>query len=150
MNSSSDPFSLAGKRILVTAGGTREPIDPVRYVGNRSSGKQGVAIAASAAARGAAVTLIGANLEVSAPASVITVPVGSALELSAATLAAAAGADIVIMAAAVADFRPIQVETDKIKKSPGCGPARGAGTFGAYAFEWIQQALGVVGALGIP
>ena len=110
------PQDLAGKRILVTAGGTREPIDPVRYVGNRSSGKQGVAIAASAAARGAAVTLIGANLEVSAPASVITVPVGSALELSAATLAAAAGADIVIMAAAVADYRPESVAGEKITK----------------------------------
>lgn len=110
------PQDLAGKRVLVTAGGTREPIDPVRFIGNRSSGKQGVAIAASAAARGAAVTLIGANLEVSTPASVITIPVGSALELSEATLTAAVGADIVIMAAAVADYRPESVAGEKITK----------------------------------
>lgn len=107
---------LAGKRILVTAGGTREPIDPVRFIGNRSSGKQGVAIAAAAIARGAAVTLIGANLEVPVPRSVITIRVGSAHELSEATMAAAASADVVIMAAAVADYRPESVAGDKIAK----------------------------------
>lgn len=110
------PQNLAGKRVLVTAGGTREPIDPVRFIGNRSSGKQGVALAAAAAARGAAVTLIAANLEVPVPPSVVSVNVGSASELAEATLAAAPGADIVIMAAAVADYRPTSVEEQKITK----------------------------------
>jgi phosphopantothenoylcysteine decarboxylase/phosphopantothenate--cysteine ligase len=107
---------LAGRRIVVTAGGTREPIDPVRFIGNRSSGKQGVAIAAAAAARGAAVTLIGANLEVPAPASVVFEAVGTADELARATRAAAADADVVVMAAAVADYRPEAVAGEKIKK----------------------------------
>jgi phosphopantothenoylcysteine decarboxylase/phosphopantothenate--cysteine ligase len=107
---------LAGKRILVTAGGTREPIDPVRYIGNRSSGRQGVAIAAAAAARGAEVVLVGANLEVAPPATVEHVPVGSAAELAEAAFAAAPSADVVIMAAAVADYRPEKAETEKIKK----------------------------------
>jgi phosphopantothenoylcysteine decarboxylase/phosphopantothenate--cysteine ligase len=107
---------LAGRRILVTAGGTREPIDPVRFIGNRSSGRQGVAIAAAAAARGAEVTLVGANLEVPAPASVALVPVGSAQELADAAFAAAPGADVVIMAAAVADYRPESAVAEKIKK----------------------------------
>jgi phosphopantothenoylcysteine decarboxylase/phosphopantothenate--cysteine ligase len=107
---------LAGRRILVTAGGTREPIDPVRFIGNRSSGRQGVAIAAAAAARGAEVTLVGANLEVPAPASVALVPVGSAQELADAAFAAAQGADVVIMAAAVADYRPESAVAEKIKK----------------------------------
>lgn len=114
--SAKTPQDLAGKRILITAGGTREPIDPVRFIGNRSSGKQGVAIAASAASRGAAVTLIGANLEVPVPASVTAIAVGSALELSEATLAAAQEADVVIMAAAVADYRPVSVLGEKITK----------------------------------
>lgn len=107
---------LAGKRIVVTAGGTREPIDPVRFIGNRSSGKQGVAIAAAAAARGAHVVLIGANLEVPAPASVRLETVGSAEELAIATRVAAADADVVVMAAAVADYRPESVAGEKIKK----------------------------------
>lgn len=107
---------LAGRRIVVTAGGTREPIDPVRFIGNRSSGKQGVAIAAAAAARGAHVVLIGANLEVPAPASVRLETVGSAEELAIATRAAAVDADVVVMAAAVADYRPERVAGEKIKK----------------------------------
>ncbi len=107
---------LAGKRVLVTAGGTREPIDPVRFIGNRSSGKQGVALASAAAARGASVTLIAANIEVPVPATVQTIHVGSATELSEATLAGAADADLVIMAAAVADYRPIDVVGEKITK----------------------------------
>ncbi len=110
------PKDLAGRRILVTAGGTREPLDPVRFIGNRSSGKQGVALALAAAARGAEVTLIAANLEVNAPASVSVIRVGSTLELAEATTAAAADADVVIMAAAVADYRPESVAQDKIKK----------------------------------
>jgi phosphopantothenoylcysteine decarboxylase/phosphopantothenate--cysteine ligase len=107
---------LAGRRIVVTAGGTREPIDPVRFIGNRSTGKQGVAIAAAAAARGAHVVLIGANLEVPAPSTVRLESVGSAEELAVATRAAAADADVVIMAAAVADYRPASVAEEKIKK----------------------------------
>ena len=107
---------LQGKRILVTAGGTREPLDPVRFIGNRSSGKQGVAIALAAAARGADVTLIAANLEVDAPGSLIVQQVSTTLELQAATVAAAPDADVVIMAAAVADYRPESVADAKIKK----------------------------------
>lgn len=110
------PRDLVGKRILVTAGGTREPLDPVRFIGNRSSGRQGIALALAAAARGAEVTLIAANLEVAAPASVSVVRVGSTLELADATADAAASADVVIMAAAVADYRPEVVAERKIKK----------------------------------
>lgn len=107
---------LQGMRILVTAGGTREPIDPVRFIGNRSSGRQGVAIAAAAASRGATVTLIGANLEVPAPAFVDVVSVGSTAELQSAANELAAASDVVIMAAAVADYRPTTVVNGKIKK----------------------------------
>ena len=110
------PKDLAGRRLLVTAGGTREALDPVRYLGNRSSGKQGVALACAAAARGAEVTLIGANLEVEVPASVRVVHLGSTLELAAAVHDLAPEADAVIMAAAVADYRPEFVADSKIKK----------------------------------
>lgn len=110
------PKTLAGKHVVVTAGGTREPIDPVRFIGNRSSGKQGVAIAVAAIARGATVTLIGANIDVVVPASIEHISVGSADELSKATIAAASGAHVVVMAAAVADYRPIAVAGDKIAK----------------------------------
>ncbi|TFB53745.1 bifunctional phosphopantothenoylcysteine decarboxylase/phosphopantothenate--cysteine ligase CoaBC [Cryobacterium sp. TMT1-62] len=107
---------LVGKHVVITAGGTREPLDPVRFLGNRSSGKQGVALAQAALARGASVTLIAANLEVAAPTAVELRLVGTALELEAAVTDAAAGADAVIMAAAVADYRPVQVSAGKIKK----------------------------------
>ncbi|HEY0259825.1 MAG TPA: bifunctional phosphopantothenoylcysteine decarboxylase/phosphopantothenate--cysteine ligase CoaBC [Lacisediminihabitans sp.] len=110
------PRDLEGRRVLVTAGGTREALDPVRFVGNRSSGRQGLAIAAAAAARGAAVTLIGANLEVTAPASMTVRHVVSTLELEAAVTDAAPGSDLVIMAAAVADYRPETIAESKIKK----------------------------------
>lgn len=110
------PRDLAGRRILVTAGGTREPLDPVRFIGNRSSGRQGVAVAVAAADRGAEVTLIAANLEVDAPASMRVIPVGSTLELADETSRAATDADIVIMAAAVADYRPESIAQAKIKK----------------------------------
>lgn len=110
------PQDFAGTRVLVTAGGTREPIDPVRFIGNRSSGKQGVAIAAAAAARGAAVTLIAANLEVPVPSRVTTIEVGSAMELLDAALVEATKADVVIMTAAVADYRPETVAGEKITK----------------------------------
>lgn len=110
------PQDLVGRRVLVTAGGTREPIDPVRFIGNRSSGRQGVAIAAAAVARGAEVTLVAANLEVEVPGLVTVEHVGSTRELERATLAAAGRADAIIMAAAVADYRPESVADSKIKK----------------------------------
>jgi len=107
---------LVGRRILVTAGGTREPLDPVRFIGNRSSGKQGIAIAIAAAARGATVELIGANLEIDVPGSILVQHVGTTLELQAAVESSARKADVVIMAAAVADYRPASVAQSKIKK----------------------------------
>jgi phosphopantothenoylcysteine decarboxylase / phosphopantothenate---cysteine ligase len=108
---------LTGRRVVVSAGGTREPLDPVRYLGNRSSGKQGWAIARSAAARGAEVTLVAANVSLPAPDGVRVVPVETTLELRAAVQEAAAAADVVVMAAAPADFRPASVSDSKIKKS---------------------------------
>ena len=107
---------LAGRRILITAGGTREPLDPVRFIGNRSSGRQGVALAMAAAARGATVTLVAANLEIAAPTSIAVQRVSTTLELQDAVVAAAESADVVIMAAAVADYRPQTVADSKIKK----------------------------------
>ncbi|MFC4017958.1 bifunctional phosphopantothenoylcysteine decarboxylase/phosphopantothenate--cysteine ligase CoaBC [Micromonospora sp. GCM10011542] len=111
------PADLAGRRVVVTAGGTREPLDPVRYLGNRSSGKQGYAFARAAVARGARVTLIAANVTLADPAGVDLVRVGTTAELREATLAAAAEADAVVMAAAPADFRPATYAPGKIKKS---------------------------------
>jgi phosphopantothenoylcysteine decarboxylase/phosphopantothenate--cysteine ligase len=116
------PRDLAGRRVVVTAGGTREPLDPVRYLGNRSSGRQGFALALVAAARGAEVTLIAANACLPVPPGVNLVPVGSATELRDATHAAADGADAVLMAAAVADFRPADYANSKIKKTPDGDP----------------------------
>jgi phosphopantothenoylcysteine decarboxylase/phosphopantothenate--cysteine ligase len=109
---------LAGVRVVVSAGGTREPFDPVRFVGNRSSGRQGIAIAADAVRRGASVTLVAANVEGSLTAELdaTVVPVGSALELAEAVHTAAAEADVVVMTAAVADYRPAEVLTEKLKK----------------------------------
>lgn len=107
---------LAGHRIVITAGGTREPLDPVRFLGNRSSGKQGVAIAVAARDRGADVVLIAAHLDVPAPEGVETRTVSTALELQRAVTGAAADADVVVMAAAVADFRPESASEAKIKK----------------------------------
>ena len=106
---------LAGRRIVVTAGGTREPLDPVRFIGNRSTGRQGVELARAAARRGADVTLIAANLEV--PADGLRVQqVSTTAELQEAALLSAETADVVIMAAAVADYRPESVAEEKIKK----------------------------------
>jgi phosphopantothenoylcysteine decarboxylase/phosphopantothenate--cysteine ligase len=107
---------LAGRHVVVSAGGTREPLDPVRFLGNRSSGKQGFALAATAARRGARVSLVAANTELPVPAGVDVVPVESALDLRRAVQRAAADADVVVMAAAVADFRPAAAHTAKIKK----------------------------------
>ncbi|MFD2767756.1 bifunctional phosphopantothenoylcysteine decarboxylase/phosphopantothenate--cysteine ligase CoaBC [Micromonospora eburnea] len=111
------PADLAGRRVVVTAGGTREPLDPVRFLGNRSSGKQGYAFARAAVARGARVTLVSANVALADPAGVDLVRVGTTEELREATLAAAAEADVVVMAAAPADFRPASYATGKIKKA---------------------------------
>ncbi len=107
---------LRGKQVLISAGGTREPLDAVRYIGNRSSGRMGVALAAEARRRGAHVTLLGANLAVQAPPGVELVETPSAAELEREALARAAAADVVIMAAAVADYRPAEALTAKRPK----------------------------------
>jgi len=107
---------LDGVRVLVTAGGTREPLDAVRFLGNRSSGRMGVAVAAEAARRGADVTLLAANLAVPAPPGVETVPTPTAADLAREALARAESADLVVMAAAVADYRPAEARTDKRPK----------------------------------
>ncbi|MBB1245039.1 bifunctional phosphopantothenoylcysteine decarboxylase/phosphopantothenate--cysteine ligase CoaBC [Streptomyces durbertensis] len=114
---------MTGRHVVVSAGGTREPIDPVRFLGNRSSGRQGYALATTAAARGARVTLVAANTSLPDPAGVTVVPVGTALQLREAVLKAAADADAVVMAAAVADFRPVRYAEGKIKKRDGEEPA---------------------------
>ncbi|MDI3420185.1 bifunctional phosphopantothenoylcysteine decarboxylase/phosphopantothenate--cysteine ligase CoaBC [Streptomyces luteolus] len=113
---------LIGRHVVVSAGGTREPLDPVRYLGNRSSGKQGYALARTAAARGARVTLIAANAQLPDPAGVDVVHVGTAVQLREAVLKAAPEADAVVMAAAVADFRPATYAAGKIKKRDGQEP----------------------------
>ena len=114
---------LTGVRVLVTAGGTREPVDPVRFLGNRSSGKQGYAIASAAAARGAAVTVVAANVSLPDPAGAEVIRVETTEQLRRATLAAAATADLVVMAAAPSDFRPADVAAEKIRRQEeGAGP----------------------------
>ena len=106
---------LAGKRVLVTAGGTREPLDAVRFLGNRSSGRMGVSLAEEARLRGAEVTLVAANLTVPPPGKVELVPAGTAAELEREVLARG-DADVVIMAAAVADYRPAEASAEKRPK----------------------------------
>ncbi|KQY09557.1 phosphopantothenate synthase [Mycobacterium sp. Root135] len=118
------PFDLSGVKVLVTAGGTREPLDPVRFIGNRSSGKQGYAVARVAAQRGADVTLIAGNTAgLADPAGVNVVHIGSAEQLQDAVSKHAPDAHVLVMAAAVADFRPTHVATSKIKKSHDPGAA---------------------------
>jgi phosphopantothenoylcysteine decarboxylase/phosphopantothenate--cysteine ligase len=107
---------LRGKRVLVSAGGTREPLDAVRFVGNRSSGRMGVALAAEAHRRGAVVTLLAANLAVSAPAGVEVVQTPTAADLEREALGRGAEADVVVMAAAVADYRPAEALAAKRPK----------------------------------
>jgi phosphopantothenoylcysteine decarboxylase/phosphopantothenate--cysteine ligase len=114
---------LQGRHVVVTAGGTREPLDPVRFIGNRSSGKQGYSLARAAGARGARVTLIAANVTLPDPAGADIVRVGTTEELRAATVKASGEADVVVMAAAPADFRPATVAEQKIKKSEDGTPA---------------------------
>ena len=113
------PFDLSGVKVLVTAGGTREPIDPVRFIGNRSSGKQGYAMARVMAQRGAEVTLVAGNTAgLIDPAGVHVVHVGSAAQLRDAVSKYAPESHVLVMAAAVADFRPANQATSKIKKGP--------------------------------
>ncbi|MCD4526092.1 bifunctional phosphopantothenoylcysteine decarboxylase/phosphopantothenate--cysteine ligase CoaBC [Nocardioides sp. cx-173] len=120
------PHDLAGRQVVVSAGGTREYLDPVRFLGNRSSGLQGYALARTAYARGAQVTLVAANVALPDPAGVKVVHVGTTAELRTEVLAAAAAADAVVMAAAPADFRPAEVSDAKIKKADdGSAPQLG-------------------------
>jgi len=113
----STPGDLQGKRVLITGGGTREAIDPVRFIGNRSSGRQAVALAQAAQDRGATVTLIGAHLEVAAPHGVRLIEVTSTAEMAAALDSETASHDIIIMAAAIADYRPTATSETKLKKA---------------------------------
>jgi phosphopantothenoylcysteine decarboxylase/phosphopantothenate--cysteine ligase len=123
-----DTDQLAGRHVVVSAGGTREPLDPVRFLGNRSSGKQGFALAEVAASRGARVTLVAANTQLPVPPGVDVVEVETALELQETVRAALPGADVVVMAAAVADFRPRDYQDRKIKKAHGPGQEESAPT----------------------
>ena len=113
------PKDLTGKRILVTAGPTREKLDPVRYISNHSTGKMGYAIASAAVRRGAKVTLVSGKTDLSYPAGVEAVPVESAADMAAAVKGAADEQDVIIMAAAVADYRPAEVADEKMKKKDG-------------------------------
>lgn len=108
-----------GRRLLVTAGPTCEDLDPVRYIGNRSSGRMGFAVAAAARARGAAVTLVSGPTEIAAPSGVDVVRVRSAADMHREVMARAAGMDVIVMAAAVADYTPEEVSAEKIAKSDG-------------------------------
>jgi phosphopantothenoylcysteine decarboxylase/phosphopantothenate--cysteine ligase len=114
--------SWAGLQVLVTAGGTREPIDSVRYIGNRSSGRMGFALAAEAAARGAAVTLVAANTSLAPPPRSRVIGVSTAAELAEACAREFESCDVLLMAAAVADFRPAFPARDKLKKGAGPPP----------------------------
>jgi phosphopantothenoylcysteine decarboxylase / phosphopantothenate---cysteine ligase len=114
----SEAQDMAGATAIVTAGGTREPIDPVRYIGNRSSGKQGYAVAAELATRGAQVTLI-TTVDLPAPPGVEVVRIDTAAEMEAAVMDRAGPADVVVMAAAVADFRPKEIAAGKLKRATG-------------------------------
>ena len=116
------PRDLDGRHLVVSAGGTREPLDPVRFLGNRSTGRQGYALARAAARRGARVTVVAANVTLPNPPGVTVVPVETTAELASAVRSAAADADAVVMAAAVADFRPVATAAAKIKKT-GSAPA---------------------------
>jgi phosphopantothenoylcysteine decarboxylase/phosphopantothenate--cysteine ligase len=110
-------LDLGGRHVVVSAGGTREYLDPVRFIGNRSSGLQGYALARAAASRGATVTLVAANVTLPDPAGVRVIPVVTTEEMRQAVLSAVHDADVVVMAAAPADFRPVAQSDAKIKKS---------------------------------
>ena len=117
------PGDLVGRRVVITAGGTREPLDPVRFLGNHSSGLQGYALATVAAARGADVALVAANTTLPAPAGSVVHEVRTTAQMREVTHKLAAGADVVVMSAAVADFRPDDVAAHKIKKNGADEPA---------------------------
>ncbi len=110
------PQLWAGRKVLVSAGGTREALDPVRFIGNRSSGAMGVAIARAAAQQGAAVTLVHANLELAVPSGLVSIPAGTVASMRQAMLDHATEADVIIMAAAVADWIPEHVSASKVSK----------------------------------
>lgn len=129
------PKDLIGQSVVVSAGGTREALDPVRFIGNRSTGKQGYALARAAALRGAAVTLV-STVDLPAPRGVEIVSVATAAEMHAAVVAVASSATIVIMAAAVADFRPAVVAEGKIKKVNGVPEIR------------LERTVDILAALG--
>jgi phosphopantothenoylcysteine decarboxylase / phosphopantothenate---cysteine ligase len=122
LDATAAPGPWPGLRVLVTAGGTREPIDSVRFIGNRSSGRMGVALAARAAARGAHVTLVAANLAVPPPSGARVIEVQTASELAEACAAEFDSCDLLLMAAAVADFRPAAPFANKLKKDAGPPP----------------------------
>lgn len=126
---------LKGESIVISAGGTREAIDPVRFIGNRSTGKQGYALARAAKRRGADVTLV-STVALPAPSGVLVVPVTTAAEMHDAVASAASNASIVIMAAAVADFRPVEVADGKIKKADGVPEIR------------LERTIDILAALG--
>ena len=129
---------LAGRRVVVTAGGTQEPMDPVRVIANRSSGKQGFAVAQAALDRGAAVTLVAAPCALPTPVGAMRIDVSTAQEMADAVLESCAGADVLVMAAAVADFRPARPAARKLKKDAGPPPA--------VELERTTDILGVVTA----
>jgi phosphopantothenoylcysteine decarboxylase/phosphopantothenate--cysteine ligase len=113
------PQTLKGRHVLISAGGTREPLDPVRYLGNRSTGAMGVALAEQALARGAEVTVVHAHLEVPLPRGVVGIAVSTSEEMLSAMMEAQPANEIILMAAAVADWRSVEVSEQKIQKSDG-------------------------------
>ena len=113
------PQTLQGRHVLISAGGTREPLDPVRYLGNRSTGAMGVALAEQALARGAEVTVVHAHLEVPLPRGVVGIAVSTSEEMLSAMMEAQPANEIILMAAAVADWRSVEVSEQKIQKSDG-------------------------------
>ncbi len=145
--------ALAGRHVVVSAGGTREPLDPVRFLGNRSSGRQGTAVARAAAAEGARVTLVAANLDGEVlrdlPPTVSVVGVGTALELEDAVRSACADADAVVMAAAVADYRPRSVQGAKIKKH-GLAPGEEGEATGPAPIELVENPDVLAGLVSRP
>ncbi len=136
LNEIAYPHDLAGKRILITAGPTREAIDPVRFISNHSSGKMGYALAQNAVRRGAETVLISGPCHLEPPLGVSMVPVTSAEDMYEAVMQYEKDADIVIMAAAVADYRPVSVSTEKIKKTDGDS---------SIALERTRDILGTLG-----
>ena len=141
------PGDLSGLHVVVSTGGTREPIDAVRVIANRSSGKQGIAVAREAVARGAKVTLV-STVEVESQPALDVVEVETAEEMREAMSRYASGADVVVMAAAVADVRPVSVVTEKLKKDPTTGRIEGLGAIELEATRDILAELGAARRTG--